>query len=334
MTAFDNPSVAEAPTSSAQGMTRIRVTRDSSVRVTFDPYSSVLALACAGARDFTRGAITPLSPLALQMSERGLRAVARIVTPGASLSPDCIGPADLRHDTTVDEEIDRLRSLTDAELHADFACTFGAEVPAHWRAVVDRPRSWCADLADALATLWGTVEPVWRRESNLRSQEAERVGAAAARSLMDVVLAGVHRRGRAEDGVLSFPDPDATTTDTVGRTVVLAPILQRLDVTICSLERADAVWFAYPVPGSAADPADPAGLDALLTAPRAQLLRMLTTAHTMSQVAAALNLSPSAATYHIDALLTAGLVTRQRDGRRILVERTPRGATLVELYDR
>ena len=82
-------------TASAAAESRIRIDARSAVRVTFDPYSSVFALACASARDLTRGHDSALARVAARMPDRGLRAVARIVTPGSSLGPDCLSPADL-----------------------------------------------------------------------------------------------------------------------------------------------------------------------------------------------------------------------------------------------
>jgi DNA-binding MarR family transcriptional regulator len=41
---------------------------------------------------------------------------------------------------------------------------------------------------------------------------------------------------------------------------------------------------------------------------------------------------PSAATHHVTALEAAGLVTRERSGRHVLVRRTARGDALLELY--
>ena len=319
-------------TASAPAESRIHVDPGSAVRVTFDPYSSVLALACASARDLTRGLDTPLSRVAVRMPERGLRAVARTVTPGSSVGPDCLCPSDLGGDTDVVEELDRMRALSDAELTADFGRTFGDHPPAHWRQVMDEPRRWAADMADALSALWTLVEPVWRREADLRGREADRVGAAAARRALDIVLANAHPRGRAAGGVLMFPDPEAITADATGRTVVLAPVLQRLDVSISNLDRPDILWFAYPVPAGSVPAADPEGLEALLTPVRAAVLRALSGDWSMSQIAAAAAIGASAATYHIDALVAAGLVVRHREGRRTLVHRTARGDGLIDLY--
>jgi len=321
-------------TASAAAESRIRIDARSAVRVTFDPYSSVFALACASARDLTRGHDSALARVAARMPDRGLRAVARIVTPGSSLGPDCLSPADLSEDTDVASEIDRLRGLTDDELKSDFARTFGDHPPPHWRQVVDDPRPWATDVADALSALWTLVEPVWRREADLRGREVDRVGAASARRSLDIVLASIHPRGRACDGVLIFPDPEAITAESAGRPVVLAPVLQRLDVSVSNLEGPDILWFAYPVPGATGPAADPAGLDALLTPVRALVLRALSGDWSMSQIATTAGIGASAATYHIDALVAAGLVVRRREGRRTLVSRTSRGDGLIELYHR
>jgi DNA-binding MarR family transcriptional regulator len=44
--------------------------------------------------------------------------------------------------------------------------------------------------------------------------------------------------------------------------------------------------------------------------------------------------TPAAASYHVKALVSAGLVTRERRGRAVIVERTARGTNLLELYER
>lgn len=113
---------------------------------------------------------------------------------------------------------------------------------------------------------------------------------------------------------------------------MLAPVLQRLDVSISNLDRPDILWFAYPAPASSAPVADAEGLEALLTPVRATVLRALTGAWSMSQIAGSAAIGASAATYHVDAQVAAGLVTRRREGRRTLVRRTPRGDGLIELY--
>ncbi|WP_232665540.1 ArsR/SmtB family transcription factor [Pseudonocardia sp. TRM90224] len=316
---------------------RIRLDPGAAVRVTFDPYTSVLALACAAARDRLQGADSELSKVAARFSERGLRAVARLVTPGASVGPDCLSPAELGRDTDVASELGRLRGLTAGELHTDFQLTYGSSMPAQWERVAAAPKTWVRDFADALESLWAVVEPVWRREAALRSREADRVGSAAVRRALDIVLAQAHPRGRTENGILHFPDPEGVDLDATGKVAVLAPVLSRLDVSISNLERPDLIWLAYPVVVKGRETsheADPAALDALLTPVRARLLRGLEGEQPMSTIATRLSLGASATTHHVDALMAAGLVTRRRDGRSMLVSRGARGNELIDLYER
>lgn len=317
-----------------QSMSRVRIDPDAAVRVTSDPYASVLALACTGVRDCRSGAdTTPARIAARKLSERAERAIAPLVAPGSSVAPDCLAPADLDMDTDIGSELDRLRSLSTDALTADLDRTFKGGLPAQWVGPGHSPRLWARDLADGLEALWSVVSPVWRREDRLRAQEAERVGAAAARGALDVVLAQAHPRGRVVDGALLFPDPDATEIDGSGLDVVLAPGLSGLDLSISNLEGPDALWFAYPVAAVAAEHAPhPDALEALLTRVRARMLGMLDGEWPMAEIAAALRMSPSTATRQIDALLAAGLVERRRDGRNILVHRTHRGTHVLDLY--
>jgi predicted transcriptional regulator len=98
--------------------------------------------------------------------------------------------------------------------------------------------------------------------------------------------------------------------------------------------------FAYPLPGARradAPPADAPGgdsLKALLGEPRAELLRRLDRTVTVGSLAESMVYVPSAITYHVTSLERAGLVLRERSGRRVVVHRTARGTALVNLYDR
>ncbi|MEJ3658103.1 ArsR family transcriptional regulator [Actinomycetes bacterium KLBMP 9759] len=309
---------------------RVRIDPRAAVRVVFDPYGSVLALACAAVRDRQRGLDTRPARIAARMSERGFRAIAPLVAPGASLGPDCLSPEVLGQDTDVAAEVDRLRAMTAADVASDIDATFGGAPPERWQRMASR--SWARDVGDVLESLWTAVEPVWRRESDLRAREADRIGVAAARQSLEVVLAQAHPRGRAEDSALVFPDPEAVELDATGRAVVLSPLLSKLDVSLSNLERPDMVWFAYPVLDDRKERSDAAALAALLTQVRADLLRFVARDRTMTDVRAGLSLGASVATYHVDALVAYGLVSRHRAGRTTLVRRTPRGAALIDLY--
>ena len=74
-------------------------------------------------------------------------------------------------------------------------------------------------------------------------------------------------------------------------------------------------------------------LEALVGPQRALLLRALDRPRTVGELARALIAVPSAATHQVSALEAAGLVVRQRNGQRVVVHRTVRGARLVDLYE-
>lgn len=311
---------------SAGTVSRVRVRDDARVRIAMDPYTSVLALACAAVASQRAGRDTPL---VAGLSGREVHAVSRLVVPGSSVAPEALTPAVPERDTDVVAELERLRSMSAADLHADIDRTWAGVPPAHWEDVAVQGPRWLTDLADALDALWRRVEPVWRAQERLRHREVARVGTAASRGALDLVLAGAHPRGRLVDGVLEFPDPEGVEPD-APHTVVLAPLLSGVDVSISNLELPGRVWFGYPAPVPAV--ADETGLAALLTPVRAELLRLLGTRWTMSGLASQVGLAPATLTHQVSALVAHGLVTRHRDGRRTLVERTARGAALLDLY--
>jgi DNA-binding transcriptional ArsR family regulator len=311
-------------------VTRLHLNPDAHVRITNDPYSAVLALACAGVRDLLTHKVTPAARLAARLPPEQRWSLAQIAAPGSSVSPDFLSPPWPASSTRVSEEVGRLRDLSVADLRQDFATTFGGDPPLRWQRVAERPRDWAVHLANAIDRLWTTVEPVWRREQDLRDLEAERIGSAVIRGALDTVLDALHPRGWAEDGRLVFPDPEGTSVDARDRAVVLAPGLSRLDVSISNLDRSDAVWLAYPVRRD--HPPDPGGLAALLTPIRARLLQAIDVDRTMSDVAGVLHVSPATATHQVDALVMAGLAHRRRLGRRMLVRRTERGDRMLALY--
>jgi DNA-binding transcriptional ArsR family regulator len=76
----------------------------------------------------------------------------------------------------------------------------------------------------------------------------------------------------------------------------------------------------------------PAALDALIGTQRSRILRFLDRPATAGRLAEALLAVPSAASHHLAILERAGLVARERQGRRVLVHRTARGTDLLALY--
>jgi DNA-binding transcriptional ArsR family regulator len=74
---------------------------------------------------------------------------------------------------------------------------------------------------------------------------------------------------------------------------------------------------------------DPGALEALLGARRAAILRSLRSPATTQDLAARLHASPAGVSEHLAVLRRAGLVSAQRDGRRVLYVRTAAGEQVL-----
>ena len=83
--------------------------------------------------------------------------------------------------------------------------------------------------------------------------------------------------------------------------------------------------------GAGPVPAATDSLSLLLGPIRAAILRALDCPNSMGGLAEHLDAGPSTATYHCIQLASAGLVVRQRLGREVRIQRTPRGDALVDL---
>ncbi|MDN3354603.1 winged helix-turn-helix domain-containing protein [Actinomadura sp. DC4] len=326
-----------------QDATELHIGRlgDATVRVSLDPYLSVLALTTDALGGRRRGAPESWRKhIRAAVSPAHAQAVWPLVAPGHSVMPDSVSPLSPVLETSVDDQVERLRGLSPDDLLADLDVVFGSGPPRHWRAVARQPGQWLRAYAGAMSQVWAAIRPAWRDARPLLDREVARVGAAAVRGRLDVVLGGIHPNGRFEDGVLKIRDPEPARFDLAGRPLVLVPMISGGDALICCLDRPDAVWLGYPVPGvgrlfrGAPTPPHDNELELLLGPVRAQLLSVLTRPTTMGELATLTSLTPSAITYHCERLGAAGLVRRERHGREVRVSLTPRAEQLTELFGR
>jgi DNA-binding transcriptional ArsR family regulator len=323
------------------GFTELDIGDLGEVRVALDPYVSVLALV-TDALGRRRGAPEAWRKRVIAaLSPSSARAVLPIAAPRYSVSPDCVTPHNPVREVPVSDQLDWLHSIPDDELLGDIDAVFG-EPPPHWQAALRRPRSWLHSYADAIGEVWQCVQPLWSQAQPMLDREVRRVGAAAVRGRLDLILDQLHPASQLDGNVLKIRDPEPARFDLGARPLVLVPMLSGKQALICNLERSDAVWIAYPLPGAsqlldrAADGhpgnGNAGSLDSLLGPVRAQLLRAVARPRTMTALAAVAALPPSAITHHCGRLVSAGLVRRDKRGREVWVSRTARGAALIELY--
>jgi DNA-binding transcriptional ArsR family regulator len=238
-------------------------------------------------------------------------------------------------DITVEEQVQRLRDLSDDAVLEDLTNAFGPDLPTAWRAPADRPRRWLDSYATATLDAWSAVSPRWQRAQPLLDLEARRVGAAVVRGGTDVLLNTLHPRIRYERGEIWVPALSEATVDLNGRRLVLVPTIAGPMGRMVGFDLPDVVYLAYPVPGqtglaeNVATHGDP--LTQVLGRTRADVLQAADRPISMGKLAAAVGCSPRMTTYHAGQLEAAGLIVRERRGQSVWVSRTARGHELIEL---
>lgn len=266
----------------------------------------------------------------------GRFALTSLLASTGGLLPDVAStPIPPLADVSVDEQVQRLRDLSEEAVVDDVARTFGPELPPAWRPVAEGPRRWLDSYAAATVDAWSVVSPRWQRARPLLDLEARRAGAAVVRGCTDVLLNALHPRMHYENGEFWVPANRDATVELGGRRLVLVPTVAGTSGRLVAFELPDIVYIAYPVPGQAglgedgAPASDPLG--GVLGQMRADLLRAAGLPVTMGRLADAVACSPRVTTYHCDQLEAAGLIVRERQGQSVRVSRTARGHELVEL---
>jgi DNA-binding transcriptional ArsR family regulator len=305
------------------------------VSVVLSPQHSVLSLLRQAASGQSRGA-----PAGLLASVRdGLRPRARFAARSLSagtLSPDCCTPLPPVADTSVADQVARMRDMPAAALTGELADLGGLDSPAHWQAAAHQPRRWLDSMADASLDTWKVAEARWRAAGPLLDREIRRIGTAAVRGGMTALLNSLHPRISYYDGMFHFKcgrGQDLRLGPASPRRLALVPMIAGRDALLVSFDQPEAFYIAYPVcpPGPGAQAIGGSALVTILGPLRAAILRTLRQPMTVSDVAAAVHCAPTTATYHLHQLAAAGLITREKCGPSVRVSRTTRGNELVDL---
>ncbi|MDX3106448.1 ArsR/SmtB family transcription factor [Nonomuraea angiospora] len=331
-----------AQVTSTKVWSELRVSSTPRLYVSVSPNLTVLAMiadALAGRRrglpELWRRAISSrVGPL-------GHEAVRPLAAPGHSVAPDILVPhTPIGQDVSMQAQISALHDTPPDRLIRDLEQAFGpGPLPAHWRSAAERPGRWLVGYAGALADVWNTTEPLWKRGRPLLDREIERVGVATVRGGPELLLGALSERIVYGERGLLIPDLEPGTFELGDRKIVLVPMLAGKDALILGLDDPEAVWIAYPVRGADSlwrKPVAPAvdELTALVGPVRADLLCALDQPMTMSMLATDMKIAPSGLTYHCDRLRAGRLITRERRGREVWIARTHRADELLELFRR
>jgi len=307
--------------------------------VAVDPAPSLFTLAAdlAGAR---RGSPAEwVTAARAELEPADLTVLAPIGAPPDKFTPGCLiaargGGSD---SAAIQVELERIATLPVEALLDDIAFAHGESPLPPWDAVVRRPRWWLVHYARALARVWRSLSDVWADASALFDRELERVHIALERGAEAELLAGLHHRAQVRDGIwrLDHAEPVAFS---LGGGLPIIPVLSGPgSARVHYADNGRLIGILYPLPGAGRLLDDellapPAALEALLGPRRAAILRYLDRPRTAGRVAEVMSATPSAVTHHLRALEAAGLVVRERSGRRVIVHRSARGSALVGLY--
>jgi DNA-binding transcriptional ArsR family regulator len=249
--------------------------------------------------------------------------------------PDCLGPPPepgaRRFEDALREIADTPADVLLGELAAE-----GLEHTIEWRPVVRSPRAWLRVYVEALRRAWEVLDPLWRDAAPRLEREDERVATAKARGALPELFSTFCEQTPVRNDVLLLPDGEPRRLGIPEKGLTVIPLLTGPGAHARYYAAgAQLTHFAYPIPTArASGPAVLADseLTTLLGRPRAAILTGLERPMAAGDVARVLHAVPSAASHHLSALESAGLVARHRDGRQVVVERTARGDALLALF--
>jgi DNA-binding transcriptional ArsR family regulator len=262
--------------------------------------------------------------------------LAPFATPGKTLVPDpLIGLSDPPGESFA-EAVERLVATPLDFLAEEIAVCKAATRSRAWRDAERDPERWLRRYVASLLRAWKGFGPIWRQARPGLARERERLALATALDAQLELLDGLIEEGAVENGQwcvrcdyyegrLEFPEAG----------LVLVPLVAGESSSVIVQSGGVVASIAYPArspgaPGWTSTSGAP--LEALLGIPRAQILRAVRVPTSIGSLAELLRAVPSAATHHVGALEAAGLVTRARRGRNVLVRSTTRGEALLELY--
>ncbi|GAA0961594.1 hypothetical protein GCM10009554_78310 [Kribbella koreensis] len=300
------------------------------------PMASLLSLVV----DALGGPRQGIAPDWIRSVRRGLpvdaaQAVIPMFDRTRALLPACLTPLGI-DGAPVSEQLARVADVSPDDLSEGVALLAPGEPPVPWRSAMRQPRRWLGLYARLLSAAWKAYSPIWQQSTALRTRETERIGAAVVTGGLDVLFAGLSNRVRYQAETLYLSDRHPYRMELGDRPIVLVPLVSGSAASIFNLDEPDRAWLGYAVPGlSRLGSGTPQSVDdslTLLIGPiRASILRALDRPSSMGRLADHLDAGPSTATYHCSQLASAGLVLRQRAGREVHIQRTPRGDALVDL---
>lgn len=322
-------------------MFTLRVDAETVARTRFSPSLAAeslawLKLAADAARHPVFGDPGPLARAALAHPDVALL-LDLLPRPGEVYTPDLLTPQPgtaTRHRDLLDEQIARIEATTQDDVETQVL----AHTRVHWsrplpvaaRRSVEAgtmPRRLANGLArfwrEALAEDWAGLQAVLDREITDRATTIARRGVGGVLETLHPAI------GWAGDAI-TLAKPFDGEADVGGWELVLAPGVLSWPGTSVQIDVPGQVVLCYPAQGIGADGPRPGGIAPVVGTARAALLADLETPRSTAELAARTGYAPATVSYHLGALHRAGLVSKARDGRFVLYQRTAQAVVLLE----
>lgn len=271
---------------------------------------------------------------------RGLgidRALA--LTPATGYMPDFLTPPPSSPVTEFESELALVRATPAAQVRKEVAImirdsrsTAGGPVA---EAFVEHPRRELAKLCDGLGAFWeAAVAPHWARVRAVLEADVRHRSGRLAEGGPAHLFSDLDPRVAWKPPMLEIEMVYEATIPLSGRGLVIMPSVFE---STRPVSISNAPWqptLIYPSRGVAlvwepGSDAGPAELTALVGGTRADLLVSLAAARTTTELAELLSLHAGGISHHLGVLQRAGLVSRERSGRRVLYMRTPLAERLL-----
>jgi DNA-binding transcriptional ArsR family regulator len=263
--------------------------------------------------------------------------LASMVSPRGWI-PDFIAPPPPAARPRLAGQLVQIRQTPPAKVLADVQAAYGpAPLPGTLAGLIHDPGELRDQVAGALEQYWRlAIAPGWPRMRALLEADLLHRGLQLAQAGPAAAFAGLDRRIRWRDGVVAVDIVRQwrRRLPVGGRGLRLLPSLFST-VPHLPVDTLDPPVLAYPARGTAAlwpsRPAPaPAAARNLIGRPRAQLLALLRTPASTTELAAQLGVTRSAVSQHLQVLAAAGLVHRARAGRIVLYRQSAFGAGLIQ----
>lgn len=267
------------------------------------------------------------------LDSRSGRATLHVLTsiaPRQRYFPDFLTPAESQQG--LESGLDAVRSAPRARLTAELekVCRYrGRRTPPWMAPIANAERRAMASLGAMLDGYYrGAIAPHLRQiESAVAADRAIRSRAMAAGGV-DGLFASFDASW--DEGVLRLPYPSEVDIHLRGRGVTFVPSYFCWGKPVALSDQDLPPVVVYPIEHQVGAWRETGrSLRSLLGSTRAEMLSRISDGATTGQLAAALGVTPGAATHHTAVLREAGVITTVRQGRSVVHAITPLGEALL-----